>query len=96
MTKRATKKRAAAKAPAPMGRHAIFRGKDDGVRVQAIITKEGGEAFDAAREQLKNLVHEITDVRPEKVSDADTVEYLARGGSKSRKYLLEERKAGRI
>ncbi len=68
---------------ARMGRRAIFRGKDGGQRVQAIITKVGGQKFEKARVRLAKLAEwEATDV-----SDADVVEYLARGDAETIAYL---------
>ncbi len=72
-----------AKTPAAMGRRAIFRGKDGGRRVQAIITKVGGKAFEARRKELATLAG----WKPDDVSDADTVEYMARGEAATRAYL---------
>ena len=69
-----------------MGRRAIFRGKENGVRVQAIITKNGGRWFEEARKRLAKLVG----AQAADVSDADTVEYLARGDENTRLYLDEK------
>jgi hypothetical protein len=66
-----------------MGRRAIFRGKEHGRRVQAIITKAGGKAFEERRKELAKLAGwKVADV-----SDADTVEYMARGPAATRAYL---------
>jgi hypothetical protein len=66
-----------------MGRRAIFRGKEGGVRVQAIITKVGGQRFERARKRLAELAGWIAS----EVSDADTVEFLARGEAETVAYL---------
>lgn len=66
-----------------MGRDSIFRDKEDGARVQGIITKIGKTAFEDARVKLALLAHRP----PDRVSDADTIEYLARGERETKKYL---------
>lgn len=70
-----------------MGRHSIFRGKKNGVRVQGIITKIGGVKFEAAREQLGLLYFRVRGENATVVSDADVIEYMARGAAETRKYL---------
>jgi len=70
-----------------MGRASIFRGKEHGQRVQAIITKVGGQKFEAARKALRALCEGVTGSAPSVISDADVVEYLARGDVNTRKYL---------
>ncbi len=64
-----------------MGRHAIFRGKQ--ARVQAIITKTGKLWFEQARAKLAR----IAELKPADISDADTVEFLARGEVNTRLYM---------
>lgn len=61
------------------GRASIFRGKDNGVRIQGLLTKSGGEAFERRRRELNKLVQEIRGEAPAVVSDADVIEYLALG-----------------
>lgn len=70
-----------------MGRPSIFRGKQGGRYVQAIITKTGGVEFERARLRLSQLVLRVKGVTPASISDADTVEYLARGDDNTRAYL---------
>lgn len=69
------------------GRIKIFRferdGLKDGVRIQGIITKVGAQRLDVARAKLAKLAKR----EPAQVSDADAVEYLARGDAETRKYL---------
>jgi hypothetical protein len=66
-----------------MGRRSIFRGKEGGVRVQAIITKIGGQKFERARKRLAELAGWAS----KDVSDADTVEFLARGEAETMAYI---------
>lgn len=75
-----------------MGRHSIFRGKEGGYRVQAIITKQGGQRFEKARKALASLYSEVMGTRPATVSDADVVEYMARGVDGTREYLEKSRR----
>lgn len=74
-----------------MGRHSIFRGKEDGYRVQAIITKVGGTKFEQARAQLTLLYGRVVGVNPASVSDADVVEFLARGAEDTERYLRKQK-----
>lgn len=67
-----------------MGRPSIFRDKKGGRYVQGIITKAGGRLFSAHRKRLA----EIANRAPAKVSDADVIEYLARGESNSVAYIV--------
>jgi hypothetical protein len=66
-----------------VGRRSIFRGKLRTLRVQGIMSRDGMRAFKAARRQLAKLAG----VRIVDVSDADTIEFLARGAEDTRKYL---------
>lgn len=61
------------------GRASIFRGKGNGVRVQGLLTEKGGRALEKHRKELAAIVKEATGTRPTTVSDADVIEYLARG-----------------
>ena len=70
-----------------MGRRSIFRGKADGYRVQAIITKVGGQRFERARRGLAALYERVYGVAPATISDADLVEALARGEEETEAYL---------
>ena len=78
-------------AKAKRGRASIFRGKDGGIRVQGIITKIGGTKFEAARSQLSQLYFDVHGAWPKTVSDADVIEYMARGFAGTRSYLESER-----
>lgn len=69
------------------GRASIFRGKEHGVRVQGIITKTGGQKFESERKALATLYEAILGRAPTGVSDADVIEYMARGGVDTRRYL---------
>ena len=66
-----------------VGRESLFRGKAGGDRVQGNLTPVGSRRFEAARARLARMAGR----EPEKVSDADTIEFLARGEEESRKVL---------
>jgi hypothetical protein len=70
-----------------MGRASIFRGKEDGVRYQGVITKAASRRFERARRDLELLVTAVRGAKPSVVSDADVIEYLARGEPETRSYL---------
>ena len=55
------------------GRRGIFTGKRT-ARLQGVITGTGSRRFEAARKRIAKAAG----VAPKKVSDADTIEYLAR------------------
>jgi hypothetical protein len=74
-----------------MGRDAVFRGKNDGVRVQGVLTKAGGDAFEMRRVELLTMFEQIIGRPPTNVSDADTIEFMAVGERATRKRLLELR-----
>jgi hypothetical protein len=69
------------------GRHSIFRGKDGGIRVQGIITRAGGHRFEVAARRLERLYRDVVGAKPATISDADVIEYLARGDDDTRAYL---------
>lgn len=69
--------------PQLVGRRSVFRNKEGGGRVQGEITQDGLIAFGDARIRLAELVGR----EPDKISDADVIEYLARGDAATRKYL---------
>jgi len=77
-----------------MGRASIFRGKEDGVRVQGIITAIGGDKFEQHRDKLRALYKRIMGQEPTTVSDADVIEYLARGAVETLHYLQDQKRAG--
>lgn len=76
-----------------MGRPAVFRDKvkDVAHRVVGFLSVEGRAAFERERKRLGMLYQEIMG-REISVSDADTIEYLARGASKTRTYLNAQRR----
>lgn len=76
-----------------MGRASIFRDKADGIRVQGIITKQGGKDFEVARENLRELYERVIGEAPTAVSDADVIEYMARGWEQTKLYLVKHSRA---
>ena len=70
----------------PGGQVSIFRNKSGGDRVQGHITPAGSARFEAARSRLAKLAGRDR----EHVSDADVIEYLARGEAATRAYLDAE------
>lgn len=76
-------------AKAPGGRPAIFTPKDgEPVRAQA-LTIAGSKKFEAHRRRLAKLAG----LETTQVSDADTVEFMARGERETVKYLEAKRAA---
>lgn len=71
-------------APKIYNRPSIFKHKE--VRIQGMISKAGATKFEQARKRLADLAG----WKPEKVSDADTIEYLARGDVVTKLYLKGE------
>ncbi len=65
-------------------RPSIFR--DKSVRVQGVISAMGSKCFEERRRALAKLAG----WDPKKVSDADTIEYLARGDVSTKLYLKGE------
>jgi hypothetical protein len=63
------------------GRPTIFGSKRGGQRIQGTLTRDGARLFEGARRTLRRLAG----VRAP--SDADTVEFLARGPEATREYL---------
>lgn len=74
------------------GRRSIFGDKDDGVRVQGMLTKRGGQSFEWKRQELGALYERIVGRSPGTVSDGDTIEFIARGEAETRKHLEKLRK----
>lgn len=76
------------------GRKSLFRGKWQGGkeggpihrRLSAVLTSKGWDKLEEHRRALA----EIADRDPKHVSDGDTVEYLARGGTETRRALKAE------
>lgn len=71
------------------GRPSIFRDKAGGDRVQGVITKVGSQRFEAARARLARLDNREV----EQTSDADVIEYLARGDAETRVYIADRKAA---
>lgn len=83
-----------------MARRGIFsetvtggKKSERGDRLQGEITREGSRAFEIARVRLAKLVLEVMRYSPAVVSDADTIEFLARGEAATRRYLIAKRDA---
>jgi hypothetical protein len=55
------------------GRASLFRDKKGGKRVQGLLTKPGGVAFERQRARIADLTGHASP------SDADVIEWLARG-----------------
>lgn len=70
-----------------MGRWSIFRDKTNGTRVQGVLTAEGAIDFEMHREALRLLYRDIMRREPSSVSDADTIEFIARGTMKTARHL---------
>jgi hypothetical protein len=73
-----------------IGRASIFRGKENGVRVQGVLTKTGGQAFERKRVELARLYRQVKKRKPKVVSDADVIEYMALGEEATAVYLERE------
>lgn len=60
----------------------LFRDKikESKYRVQGLLTPQGAERFEAARKRLVRLA-KVNGLNVSKASDADVIEYLARGES---------------
>lgn len=69
------------------GRRSIFGDKDDGVRVQGMLTRKGGQSFEWKRQELAALYKRIVQREPGTVSDGDTIEFIARGEQETRRHL---------
>lgn len=67
------------------GLPSIFRNKKGGARYQGVLTKPGSMKFEEARKRLAKLAAR----RVRKVSDADVMEFLARGESETVIYLTQ-------
>lgn len=73
------------------GRPAVFRDKVKDVehRVVGFLSVEGRKCFERERRRLTLMYQEIVG-REIAVSDADTIEFLARGAAETRSYLKRE------
>ena len=69
--------------PPTAGRASVFRDKRGGDRVQGNLTREGKAAFLEARRRLAKLSKRKLSA----VSDADVIEYLARGEEETTRIL---------
>lgn len=85
-----------------MGRWSIFRDKVKDVdhRVQGILSDIGRSSFERQREQLGRLYQAVMGRAATTVSDADTIEFLARGELDTRHYLktlqMNERRVQKV
>jgi len=79
-----------------MGRPAVFRDKVKDVkhRVVGFLSSTGRTSFERERKRLGMMYQEITG-REISISDADTIEYLARGSDATRLYLERQVAAGK-
>jgi hypothetical protein len=68
------------------GRRSIFRPKDKKNRVVGILTDKGMAAFELKRHTLAS----IADRDPDDVSDADTIEHMARGEAETRRVINQK------
>lgn len=66
------------------GNRSIFREKEGGDRYQGVVTRAGAQKFEEARRRLAKIAKR----QPRAVSDADTIEYLARGHSDTIAYIV--------
>jgi hypothetical protein len=73
MTKRTNSRR---------GRPSVFRDKDGGYRFGGDLTKHGAERFETHRRRLAQLAPHVKNP-----SDADVIEYLARGEENTVAYI---------
>jgi hypothetical protein len=65
------------------GRPSVFRKKKGGTRYQGVLTKTGASLFEDRRSELAQIVE-----RPVKaITDADVIEFLARGRANTLEYL---------
>lgn len=77
-----------------MGRWTIFGPKvnDKDHRVQGILTEDGLVAVERGRAELRAVYKSVMGRDPVKVSDADAIEFLARGELNTRAYLRAKRR----
>lgn len=72
----------------------MFGPKDDGIDIHGLITREGSGFFNEARAQVFDLYVKVFGREPAAVSDADVIEYLARGVRETRKYFRARKRTG--
>lgn len=65
-----------------MGRPSVFRNKAGGAKVGGLVTKAGSAKFERARRDLAELAPWVKNP-----SDADVIEYLARGKADTEAYI---------
>ena len=70
-----------------LGRPCIWGNKDDGQRVQGIITKRGGQEFEWLRQELAALYKRVMGREAAAISDADVMEFSVRGAVEAVKAL---------
>lgn len=71
-----------AKTVTKRGRPCVFRDKDGGYRFGGDLTKVGADRFEAHRRRLAQLAPHVKNP-----SDADVIEYLARGEENTVAYI---------
>lgn len=76
----------------PRGRLSIFGSKADGVQVHGVISKVGSQRFERERKKLAAIYLDVIGKKPAVISDADTVEFLARGVAETRSCLHDLKK----
>lgn len=75
-----------------MGRPSLFaRDPETKRRVQGYLSEDAARKFDAARARLAAIARQETG-QSWTVSDAETLEFLARGEKDTRRYLRERHK----
>ena len=77
-----------------IGRPCLFPNKMGGKQVHGFITRFGKRAFDRQRVQLGRLYLAVTGRRAPRISDADVIEFLARGDANTRAFFQGERNRG--
>ncbi len=68
---------------ARMGRPTLFEKNGKGYRKQGYISHQGDVCFEAWRDRIADLMQRDRKL----ISDADVIEFLARGEQESRRYL---------
>lgn len=66
------------------GRFSIFGDKSTGRDIHGIISYMGAIAFKRAEKRLSAVYEDVMGRKPASVSEADVVEYLARGEAETR------------
>ena len=77
------------------GRISMFGSKTRGARVVGVVSQIGAKRFETQRKRLAAIYVDVVGVKfPLQVSDADVVEFLARGVVETRTYLLTHNHLG--